>query len=74
MTADASDALIQIPADSVSILDLLLRAGLGRPELWTDTLEHLQALERDEMLDALTCGAMPLPQLTWEWGTNGRRD
>ncbi len=68
MTADAADNQIQIPADSVPILDLLLRAGLCTPELWKDTLEHLHGVERDETLDALTCGAMPLPQLAWEWG------
>lgn len=59
---------IMIPADSVPVLDLLLRAGLCTPAVWSDTMAHLHSVERDEMLDALSLGAMPLPQLTWEWG------
>jgi TIR domain len=65
---ELDDNRIRIPADSVPILDLLLRAGLCTPALWADTLTHLHPVERDEMLDALSLGAMPLPQLTWEWG------
>jgi len=65
---ESEDDRIKIPADSVPILDLLLRAGLCTPALFEDTLAHLHPVERDEMLDALSLGAMPLPQLTWEWG------
>lgn len=68
MTADDDEAQIQIPADSVTILDLLLRAGLCAPHMWDEALEGLPAVERDETRDALTQGAWPLPQLTWEWG------
>ena len=68
MTDGADDDRIRIPADSVPILDLLLRAGLCTVDLWKDTLAHQHPVERDETLDALSLGAMPLPQLTWEWG------
>ena len=68
MAEDSVGNRIRIPADSVPILDLLLRAGLCASDIWKDTLDYLPAVERDETLDALSLGAMPLPQLTWEWG------
>jgi len=67
MTVD-DDALIQIPMDSVPILDLLLRAALCAPHMWDEALDALPGVERDETRDALSQGAWPLPQLTWGWG------
>lgn len=65
---DDEEPQIQIPADSVTILDLLLRAGLCAPHLWDDMLTGLPDVERAETRDALSQGGWPLPQLTWEWG------
>ena len=68
MTADGEDAQIQIPMDSVAILDLFFRAALCAPHMWKEVLDALPEVERNETRDALSQGAWPLPQLTWEWG------
>ena len=57
---------------AIAILDQLLRAGLCAPKLWEESFSTLPPLERDETLDALSQGALPLPQVIWEWaGTYG---
>ena len=66
----ASDAL---HPQSIAILDQLLRVGLCAPELWKDAFATLPTLARDETFDAISQGALPMPQLVWEWaGTYGQ--
>jgi hypothetical protein len=65
---DQGDDRLRIPADGVAILDLLLRGGLCSTHLWEGAIASLPEVERAETLDALSQGAWPLPQLTWEWG------
>jgi hypothetical protein len=65
---------IQIPASSVVILDLLLRAGVA-PKNWEQVFAGIESLARDESLDALSQGALPLSQLIFEWAaTHGQVD
>lgn len=69
-----NDGGIQIPASSVVILDLLLRAGVA-PKNWEQVFAGMELLARDESLDALSQGALPLPQLIFEWAaTHGQVD
>lgn len=70
-----SDGGIQIPASSAVLLDLLLRVAIT-PRLWASTFQRMESpLARDEGLDALSQGALPLSQLVFEWaGTHGAVD
>ena len=69
-----SDGGIQIPATSVVMLDLLLRAGIA-PKNWEHVFAEMEPLARDEALDALSQGALPLSQLIFEWAaTHGQVD
>jgi hypothetical protein len=70
MTITEDGGQIRIPADSIAILDLLLRAAFCTPRMWDDTLASLPDVERAESRDALMQNSLPLPQLTWEWGTS----
>jgi hypothetical protein len=62
---------LSIPRTSAPILDILLRAGLCTLRHF-ESMKKLDPVERDETFDAISQGALPLPQLTWEWaGTHG---
>jgi len=64
----------QIPINAVVPLDLLLRAGIA-PKNWAHAFSELEPLARDETLDALDQGALPVSQLIFEWAaTQGQID